>query len=141
MRVLYAGSFDPFHRGHRSVVERAAASFDEVVVAAIGNPAKPTGTPLDERAAAIGLAVADLERVRVTWYAGLTIDLARHLGVDALLRGAVRDHRLELEMAHMNLRAGGIPTIFLAADGATRHISSTAIRAGDLPDDAAASTG
>ncbi len=38
--VLYPGSFDPFHNGHRELVETASYLFDEVVVAAIRNPQK-----------------------------------------------------------------------------------------------------
>ena len=42
--VLYPGSFDPFHNGHRELVETAAYLFDHVVVAAMRNPQK--GEPL-----------------------------------------------------------------------------------------------
>ncbi len=39
-KVLYPGSFDPFHNGHVEIVETAARLFDEVVVAAMRNPQK-----------------------------------------------------------------------------------------------------
>ena len=42
--VLYPGSFDPFHNGHRELVETAAYLFDTVVIAAMRNPQK--GAPL-----------------------------------------------------------------------------------------------
>ena len=32
-RALYAGSFDPFTRGHADIVTRGLALFDEVIVA------------------------------------------------------------------------------------------------------------
>ena len=48
--VLYPGSFDPFHNGHRELVETASYLFDEVVVGAIRNPQKGDGLfDLDER--------------------------------------------------------------------------------------------
>ena len=53
-KVLYPGSFDPFHNGHLEIIETAARLFDEVVVAAMRNPQK--GEPLfslEEREAMI----------------------------------------------------------------------------------------
>ena len=41
--VLYPGSFDPFHNGHREIIETAAYLFDEVIVAAMRNPQKGEG--------------------------------------------------------------------------------------------------
>ena len=50
-RVLYPGSFDPIHNGHVEIVETAAQVFDDVLVAAVGNPDKGSGVfTLDERA-------------------------------------------------------------------------------------------
>ena len=39
-RALFAGSFDPFTIGHASILERALAIFDSVVVAVGVNAAK-----------------------------------------------------------------------------------------------------
>lgn len=128
MRVLYAGSFDPFHDGHLAVVEQAAARFDEVVVAAVVNPNKTSTTVLADRAAEIERRLDHLPNVTVVSHVGLTTDLAAALEVDALLRGAARDHLTELEMAYANETASGIPTLFLPSRPETQHISSTAIR-------------
>jgi pantetheine-phosphate adenylyltransferase len=128
MRVLYPGSFDPFHEGHLDVVRQAARLFDEVVVAAVANPAKPTGTGLSARAAAIRGAVEGLENVSVVSHGGSTAELARSVRADALVRGATREHRTELAMARLNEATGGIPTVFVPASVASRHVSSTAIR-------------
>ncbi len=62
--VLYPGSFDPFHNGHRELVETAAYLFDDVVVAAMRNPQK--GEPLfslDERQAMIEESLAHLDNI------------------------------------------------------------------------------
>lgn len=47
------GSFDPVTRGHVDIFERAAAQFDEVVVAVLINPNKKGMFSLDERIALI----------------------------------------------------------------------------------------
>ena len=47
------GSFDPVTLGHIDVFERAAAQFDEVVVAILVNPAKKGMFDIDERIAMI----------------------------------------------------------------------------------------
>ena len=47
------GSFDPVTLGHIDVFERAAAQFDEVVVAILFNAAKKGMFDLDERIAMI----------------------------------------------------------------------------------------
>ena len=64
-KVLYPGSFDPFHNGHLEIIETAARLFDEVVVAAMRNPQK--GEPmfsLDERKAMIEESLAHSRQCR-----------------------------------------------------------------------------
>ena len=86
-RALYPGSFDPFTNGHLDVVRRAAALFDEVVVAVAANPEKRT--PLfapEERVAMIREVLADLPAVEVAVYRGLTVDYARSRRLATALR-------------------------------------------------------
>ena len=49
MRAVCPGSFDPVTLGHVDVVRRAAAMFDEVVVAVAVNPNKQGMFTVDER--------------------------------------------------------------------------------------------
>ena len=69
-RVLYGGSFDPFHRGHRSVVEALLAwGADEVwVLPAARSPFKeaPTAAPDADRLEMCRLGTRDLVGVRVS---------------------------------------------------------------------------
>ena len=58
--AMYPGSFDPLHNGHLDVISGAAGLFDDVVVAAMRNPAK--AEPLfsdDERVAMIAEATGE----------------------------------------------------------------------------------
>ena len=63
MRALFPGRFQPFHLGHRGVVERIAAEVDEVVVGVGSAQASHTGRnpfTAGERLTMIGRALDDL---------------------------------------------------------------------------------
>ena len=131
-RGLYPGSFDPFTNGHLDVVRRAAALFDEVIVAVAANPEKrtPLFTP-DERVAMIRETVADLPAVQVTTYRGLTVDFARARGVAALVKGLriPSDFEAELQQALMNRElAPDIDTVFLMSGFAQIFVSSSILK-------------
>ena len=85
--VLFAGTFDPYTRGHHALVERALAMFDKVVVAVGRNLGKNCMLSLEERVAAIEKVYAGNDRVSVAVYDTLTMDFARSVGAVALLRG------------------------------------------------------
>jgi pantetheine-phosphate adenylyltransferase len=59
------GSFDPVTLGHVDILERAAAQFDEVVVAVLINPNKKGMFSIDERIAMIEESTKHLPNVRV----------------------------------------------------------------------------
>lgn len=51
-RTIYTGSFDPIHLGHLALFAQASELLDGVVVAVLGNPAKPGMFTKPERDAA-----------------------------------------------------------------------------------------
>jgi pantetheine-phosphate adenylyltransferase len=131
-RALYPGSFDPFTHGHLDVVRRAAALFDELVVAVAANPEKraPLFSP-EERVEMIREAVADLPGVEVTTYRGLTVDYARSRGMGALVKGLrlPSDFEAELQQALMNRQlAPEIETVFLMSGSAQIFVSSSILK-------------
>jgi pantetheine-phosphate adenylyltransferase len=127
--ALYAGSFDPIHLGHVSVIERAAHTHDEVVVAVVSNPNKPSGMfRTEERLALVIEATSHLPTVRCAHFYGLTVDLARQEGATVLVRSAHKELHDEISMAAMNRAFGGIQTVFVSAEPSTRAISSTVVR-------------
>src|SRR6476620_9205884 len=86
--VLYPGSFDPVHTGHRELVETAAYLFDHVVVATMRNPQK--GEPLfslDERQAMIKESIAHVDNIEVVQFAKLVVDVAKDVGADFIIKG------------------------------------------------------
>ena len=127
--ALYPGSFDPLHLGHLTVVEQAARTFEQVVVAVLGNPQKQSGMfAIPERIRLAEAATAHLGNVRCVGYHGLVVDLARVEQADVLVRSAHKDSAHERSMAAMNETMSGIPTFFVTTDSTTRGISASLVR-------------
>ena len=128
--VLFAGTFDPYTRGHHALVERALAMFDKVVVAVGRNLGKNCMFSLEERVSAIEKVYAGNDRVSVAVYDTLTMDFARSVGAVALLRGvrSVKDFEYERDIADINLRLGGMDTIMLISEPEYASVSSSVVR-------------
>lgn len=128
--VLFAGTFDPYTRGHHALVERALAMFDKVVVAVGRNLGKNCMFSLEERVSAIEKVYAGNDRVSVAVYDTLTMDFARSVGAVALLRGvrSVKDFEYERDIADINLRLGGMDTVLLISEPEYASASSSVVR-------------
>jgi pantetheine-phosphate adenylyltransferase len=125
------GSFDPVTNGHVDVVRRAAALFDEVVVAVVHNPGKRGAFAVEERVRMLWSAVEGIEGVRVdTVGAGLLVEWCRSVGASALVKGlrGGTDYDYELPMALMNRHLTGLETVFLPGEPALGHVSSSLVR-------------
>ncbi|MFD8755990.1 pantetheine-phosphate adenylyltransferase [Kitasatospora sp. NPDC059577] len=132
MRALFPGSFDPVTPGHQDVLHRAALLFDEVVVCVMFNANKTGRFPVAERLDRLRTAATDLSNVTVDSHTGgLLVDYCRRVGIDVVIRGVRDVHDLdhEMPMARMNHELAGIETVFITADPALRHVSSTLVTA------------
>ena len=78
--ALFAGTFDPYTRGHHALVERALVLFDTVVVAVGRNLEKKCMLSVEERVSAIEKLYAGNGRVKVAVYDTLTMDFAQSVG-------------------------------------------------------------
>ncbi len=131
MRVLYPGSFDPFHNGHQELVETASYLFDEVVIAAIRNPQKSGMVfTLEERQELIRDALSHLDNVVVVAMSKLVVDVAKDVGADFIIKGlrAVSDFENEMAQAQTNLTISGVHTLFLPSASANSYVASKYIR-------------
>ena len=128
--ALFAGTFDPYTRGHNALVERALPLFDTVVVAVGRNLEKKCMLSVEERVSAIEKLYAGNGRVKVAVYDTLTMDFAQSVGATALLRGvrSVKDFEYERDIADINLRLGGIDTVLLVSEPEYAAISSSVVR-------------
>ena len=121
------GSFDPVTLGHIDVFERAAAQFDEVVVAVLVNPKKSGMFDLDERIAMIEESCAHLPNLRAEAGKGLVVDFVRERGLTAIVKGlrTGTDFDYELQMAQMNKHIAGVDTFFVATAPRYSFVSSS----------------
>ena len=129
--ALFAGSFDPFTRGHEAVVEEALRLFDEVVVAVGENVSKHSLLSVEERCRLIEEVYKDNSRVRVASYSTLTGDFAREVGATALVRGVRNTVDFEFERTIEITNRQLFPeltTVLLPTPVEYMHISSSMVR-------------
>ena len=129
-KAFFPGSFDPFTRGHESIVRRALAMFSHVVVGIGINPDKKGVMSTELRWQLIEAVFAGDSRVSVVSYSGMTVDAVKAAGACCIVRGVrdVADFDYEIKIADFNRGIAGIETLFLPAHPALADISSTAVR-------------
>lgn len=129
--ALFPGSFDPFTRGHESLVEGALRLFDEVIIAVGENVSKRGLLTVEQRQRLISDRYAGEERVKVTSYSCLTGDFARQVGAVAMIRGIrnTTDFNFERSIEATNRRIfPEITTVMLVTPDEYAHISSSIVR-------------
>jgi pantetheine-phosphate adenylyltransferase len=131
--AVIPGSFDPVTLGHLDVIGRTAKLFDRVYVLVTHNPGKSALLSVDERVHLVqqSLAEAGIADVEVdSWSEGLLVDYCRRVGAEALVKGlrSATDAAYETPMALVNRDLSGVETLFLVAQPATSHVSSSLVR-------------
>lgn len=128
--AIFPGSFDPFTIGHASIVERALPMFDHIVIGVgVNGNKRPLFEPR-QRVEAIQRIYASEPRISVESYSDLTIDMAKRVGAQFILRGlrSVHDFEYERDVAAMNQRLGGVETVMLFCEERYAYISSSVVR-------------
>lgn len=128
--AIFPGSFDPFTIGHADIVKRALPLFDQIVIAIGLNIDKQPAFPLEQRVERIKAFFAAEPKVSVITYTNLTVDAARELDANYIIRGVrnVADFEYEKNMADANLQLSGIETLIFFTQPQLAHISSSLIR-------------
>ena len=124
------GSFDPVTNGHVDVINRAAALYDELVVAVLVNPGKAGFFTVEERMELLRESVGHLPNVRVDSFQGLLVDYCGAHDIPVIVKGlrAVSDFEYELQMAQMNRELAGIDTLFVPTAPQVGHIASSLVK-------------
>ena len=129
-RAIFPGTFDPFTIGHASVVNRALTFTDEIIIAIGINENKNTYFPTEQREEMIRQYYQHDPRVKVQSYSCLTIDFAKQVDANLIIRGirTVKDFEYEETIADINRKLAGLETILLFTEPELTSISSTAVR-------------
>ena len=130
MRAIFPGTFDPFTVGHESVVRRALTFVDELVIGIGVNDNKRSHYDVERRLQTIRSYYRNEPRVQVEAYADLTIDFARRVDAQLIIRGirTVKDFEYEETIADINRKLTGIETILLFTEPELTAVSSTIVR-------------
>ena len=129
--VVYPGTFDPIHRGHIDIAERASKLFDQIIFAVAVNSEK---TPLfnsDERIELILGATKHITNVKAFSTDGLIADFARDHKAVALIRGLrhVSDFEFEFQMATMNHHLNeNVSTLLMVTSEHYIHLNSSVVK-------------
>jgi len=130
--ALYPGSFDAVTFGHLELVRRAVRHYDRVTVAVAENPGKrqPLFT-VAERVEMLRECTREMGGVEVCGFPGLTVDFAKSIGANVILRGlrVVSDFEFEFQMAMMNQNlASEITTMFMVPAPQFSFVSSSLVK-------------
>lgn len=122
--AIYPGSFNPFHRGHYNILQKAEKIFDKVIIARGYNPEKKNEI--------IALPNAIMDRTIMN-YTGLLTDFIKALPYDnvTVIRGLRNSVDLQYEMNQYRYLQDLMPEIQMVSifcDKEYEHISSSGIR-------------
>lgn len=121
--AVFPGSFNPFHKGHYNVLQKAEKIFDKVIIAFGNNPDKTIrnwGVP------------KSIRNRQIEEYGGLLTDFVSSLGEDVVvIRGLRNSTDFQYEQnqyRYIQELMPGIKIINIFCDKEFEHISSSGIR-------------
>lgn len=130
-KCIFAGSFDPFTKGHEAIVRKCLKMFDEIVIAITINPNKKSFFSLEDRKSFIEKLYGKHAHIKVITWEGLAVDLMEQEAANVWVRGVRNsiDYEYETSMYHVNSQLSpGFTTIYIPANQGTLHISSSTVR-------------
>lgn len=128
IKAIYPGTFDPITVGHLDVIERAAKTYDRLIIAVMENRSKTCTFSKEERKMMIEKCCKNIPNVKVVIGDGLTVDLAAKYRCKVIVRGirAVSDYESELALATANLALNdSIETVLMVAKPELSFLSSS----------------
>lgn len=129
--AVYPGSFDPITNGHLDIATRAAKLFDRLIIGVYDTPDKRLLFTTEERVELATEAVTHLPNVGVQSYKGLTVDFARDVKAQVIVRGLrmSADFEREFDMAMMNKKLlSELELVCLMASQEYQFLSSSLLK-------------
>ena len=129
--AIYPGSFDPITNGHLDIITRAAKLFEKLIIGVYDTPDKRLLFTTEERAELVRQAIATLPNVEVRVFTGLTVDFAKKVKAQAIVRGLrmSADFEREFDLAMMNKKLSPeIELVCLMSDLKYQFLSSSLLK-------------
>lgn len=131
IRALFPATFDPIHNGHIDIANRSTKLFDEIIVAVYERPLKSLLFLPEERMKLVRETFKSTAKIKVVGYTGLTVDFAREIDAQVIVRGlrVFSDFEYEFRLALANSElAPEIETMALITSKEHTFLSSTTVR-------------
>ena len=102
--AIYPGSFDPITNGHLDIATRAAKLFDKLIIGVYDTPNKHLLFTTEERVEMARQSIVNLPNVEVESFSELTVNFAKKIKAQAMVRGLrmSADFEREFDMGMMN---------------------------------------
>ncbi len=129
--AIFPGSFDPITIGHQDILKRALPLFDEIIVAIGKNSSKQNYFNLDQRKKWVEQVFKAEPKVRVETYTGLTVEFAKKMKANFIVRGLRTSADFEFEKAiaqNNHMMEPEIETVFILPIPELSAINSTIVR-------------
>ena len=129
--AVYPGTFDPITNGQLDILKQALIIFDRAAITVAPNVSKSPLFSLEERLQMIRQSIDKQNGVEVISSEGLTVELARQVKVQAIIRGirTGEDLAAENQMALMNRHlAPELTTIAFFPGEPFAYVSSSLIK-------------
>ena len=130
--AIYPGSFDPITNGHLDIATRAAKLIEKLIIGVYETPPiKDLLFTIEERVDLVRQTIINLPNVEVESFTGLTVDFARKVGAQAIVRGLRMsgDFEREFDLAMMNKNlAPELELVCLMANLKYQFLSSSLLK-------------
>jgi len=129
--ALYPGSFDPITNGHLDIATRASKLFDKTIIGIFATPDKNLMFSIEERVELARRATIHLPKIEVIPYSNITVEFAKDIKAQVLVRGLrmIGDFEWEFEMAMMNqMLSPGLETVCFMASQEYQFLSASLIK-------------
>jgi len=129
--AIYPGSFDPITNGHLDIITRVTKLFEKLIIGVYDTPDKRLLFTTEERAEMVRQATAHLPNVEVRAFSGLTVDFAKKVKAQVIVRGLrmSADFEREFDLAMMNKKlVPEIELVCLMSDLRYQFLSSSLLK-------------
>lgn len=131
-KAIYAGSFDPITNGHLWVIDKAAAIFDELIVAVGDNPGKSYTFSLEERMNLLEETLIKHKNIKIDQFSGeFLVNYALNQDACFIVRGIRnnQDYEFEKTLRYVNSDVcSTIDTVFLIPPRDYAEVSSSLVK-------------